>query len=57
MRNLESHELEKVHGGFRVVIAGGAVIAWAFANRASLKAIKDAAVAEHRRLTAEHAEN
>lgn len=56
MRSLESHEVDAVHGGFRVVIAGGAAIAWAFANRAALKAIKDAAAAENQRLHAEHAE-
>ena len=56
MRSLETHEVDAVHGGFRIVIAGGAVVAWAFANRGALKAIKDAAVVENRRLYAEHGE-
>lgn len=56
MRSLSAAEVSQVQGGMRIVIAGGALLAWAHANRASLIAIKNAAVAENRRLYAEHAE-
>lgn len=53
MRTLDSVELEHVGGGVRIVLALGAAIAWAHANRASLLAIGQAAKEEDERLSSE----
>lgn len=55
MRQLDSNEVQEVSGGLvKASLVIGGVLAWAHANRSSLKAIKDAAVAEANRLEAEH---
>lgn len=54
MRHLNDDECGAVSGGFRVVIAAGALIAWAFANRADLVEMGQAAMARDAELDAEH---
>lgn len=54
MRELSPRECTDVVGGIRVVMVVGGVIAWAFANRADLMEIGQAAKQRHEELNAEH---
>ncbi|MBN8223437.1 MAG: hypothetical protein J0L89_01305 [Xanthomonadales bacterium] len=55
MRSIDQDECETVSGGFiRTAFTIGAVIAWAYANRASLVEIGGAAKARDAELDAEH---
>jgi hypothetical protein len=53
MRNLQPDELDQVQGGLRLFYAGASVLAWAYANRASLLTIAESAWNEHQRLKLE----
>jgi hypothetical protein len=55
MRELDTHEYTNVAGGFLPALAlVGAVAAWAFANRADLIEIGQAASKKNDQLTSEH---
>lgn len=54
MKDMSYDECESVAGGFRVVALVGALLAWAYSNRASLVEISQAAKARDAELDAEH---
>ena len=54
MRSLNKSECENVSGGLRVIITGGALLAWLFSNRAALVEITQAAKERDAELDAEH---
>lgn len=54
MKELNAGDCEEAAGGMRAAMVVGAVIAWAFANRADLVEIGRAAEDRHSELNAEH---
>lgn len=54
MRELSCRESKSVSGGLRIIVPLGAGLAWAFANRAALVEIAQAAKARDAELDAEH---
>lgn len=55
MFELRDKEIDQVSGGFWPVVAAvGAAAAWAWANRADLMEVADAAAAKNDKLNSEH---